>query len=120
MTYYYFIRANDAHALESAPIFRVRVGKTQRAAALAADLSVRALQDDSMYFCIKSDQSQIFVRKLLRQNPFRAFYDVTIVQLNKMLKLGAMVADVENLSELYRCNRDYMLRNIRGANTIDL
>lgn len=114
---YYFINAETAEALESAPIFRVRVGS---AAAAAAALAARALVDDSIYFCIKSDDSQVFVRKLMRQNKNRAFYDVTISQLKKIIDTAANVVHVENLSERIKANRDYLLRQIRGSKILNL
>lgn len=116
---YYFINAETAEALESAPIFRVRVGSTDRAAAAAA-LAARALVDNSIYFCIKSDDSQMFVGKLMRQNENRAFYDVTISQLKKIINTTANVVHVENLSERIKANRDYLLRTIRGAKTLTI
>lgn len=117
---YYFISAENTEALESAPIFRVRVGSTARAGDACADLTARALVDDSIYFCIKSDDSQEFARKLMRQNENRAFYDVTIAQLVKIIATPANVARVENLSANYKTNRDYLLRQIRGANILNL
>lgn len=117
---YYFISAENTEALESAPIFRVRVGSTARAADACADLTARALVDDSIYFCIKYDDSQEFARKLMRQNENRAFYDVTIAQLVKIIATPANVARVENLSANYKTNRDYLLRQIRGANILNL
>lgn len=117
---YYFISAENTEALESAPIFRVSVGSTARAAGTCADLTARALVDDSIYFCVKSNDSQEFTRKLMRQNENRAFYDVTIAQLVKIIATPANVAHVENLSERFKTNRDYMLRNIRGANILNL
>lgn len=115
---YYFINAETAEALESAPIFRVRVGSTDRAARAAAALAARALVDNSIYFCIKSDDSQMFVGKLMRQNENRAFYDVTISQLKKIINTTANVVHVENLSERIKANRDYLLQTIRGAKTL--
>lgn len=117
---YYFISAENSEALESAPIFRVRVGSTARAADASADLTARALVDDSIFFCIKSNDSQEFVGKLMRQNENRAFYDVTISQLMKIINTAANVVHVENLSERIKANRDYLLRNIRGANILNL
>lgn len=117
---YYFISAENAEALESAPIFRVRVGSTARAADACADLTARALCDDSIYFCVKSDDSQEFTRKLIRQNENRAFYDVTIAQLVKIIATPANVVHVENLSERIKANRDYMLRTIRGSKILNL
>lgn len=100
---YYFIIADTAEALESAPIFRVRVGSAARAAAAAAALAARAL-----------------VGKLMRQNENRAFYDVTISQLKKFINTTANVVHVENLSERIKANRDYLLRTIRGAKTLTI
>ena len=117
---YYFICAETAEALESAPIFRVRVGSAARAAAAAAALAARALVDNSIYFCIKSDESHVFVGKLMRQNEYRAFYDVTISQLMKIMGTTANVVYVENLCERIKANRDYLLRTIRGANILNL
>lgn len=117
---YYFINAETTEALESAPIFRVRVGSTDRAAAAAAALAARALVDNSIYFCIKSDDSQMFVGKLQRQNQNRAFYDVTISQLIKIMGTTANVVHVENLSERIKANRDYLLRTIRGSKILNL
>lgn len=117
---YYFISAENSEALESAPIFRVRVGKTARAIDACADLTARALVDHSIYFCIKSNDTQEFTRKLMQQNENRAFYDVTIAQLVKIIATPANVAHVENLSVNYKANRDYLLRQIRGANILNL
>ena len=117
---YYYISAENTEALESAPIFRVRVGSTARAADAFADLTARALVDNSIYFCVKSDDSQEFVRKLMRQNENRAFYDVTITQLVKIIATPANVVHVENLSERIKTNRNYLLRQIRGANILKL
>lgn len=93
---YWYIKANSTEELESAPIF------------------------DSIYFCVNSDESHSFVMKLQRQNENRAFYDITISQLKKIMNTAANVVHVENLSERIKANRDYLLRNIRGAKTLTI
>ena len=117
---YWYIKANSAEGLESAPIFKVRVGKTKSDLNKLDEISAAALVDDSIFFCINSDESHSFVMKLQRQNQNRAFYDVTISQLKKIIDSTANVVHVENLSEIIKANRDYLLRTIRGANILNL
>lgn len=54
------------------------------------------------------------------ENENRAFYDVTISQLMKIMNTTANVVHVENLSERIKANRDYMLRTIRGSKILNL
>lgn len=117
---YWYIKANTTDELESAPIFKVRVGKSKSDLNKLAEISAAALVDDSIYFCINSDESHCFVMKLQRQNENRAFYDVTISQLKKIINTAANVVNVENLSERIKANRNYLLRTIRGANILNL
>lgn len=117
---YWYIRAKNTEELESAPIFKVRVGKSKSELNKLAEISAAALVDDSIYFCVNSDESHCFVMKLQRQNENRAFYDVTISQLKKIMNTAANVVHVENLSERIKANRDYMLRTIRGSNILNL
>lgn len=65
---YWYIKAKTTEELESAPIFKVRVGKSK----------------------------------------------------SEMMGTTANVVHVENLSERIKANRDYLLRNIRGANILNL
>ena len=117
---YWYIKANSTEELESAPIFKVRVGKTKSDLNKLAEISAAALVDDSIFFCINSDESHNFVMKLQRQNENRAFYDVTISQLKKIMNTTANVVHVENLCERIKANRDYMLRTIRGSKILNL
>lgn len=117
---YWYIKANTTEELESAPIFKVRAGKSKSDQNKLAEISAAALVDDSIFFCINSDESHCFVMKLQRQNENRAFYDVTIAQLVKIIATPANVAHVENLSERIKTNRNYLLRQIRGANILKL
>lgn len=117
---YWYIKATSTEELESAPIFKVRVGKSKSNLIKLAEISAAALVDDSIYFCVNSDESHLFVMKLQRQNENRAFYDVTITQLKKIIDTAANVVHVENLSERIKANRDYLLRTIRGANILNL
>ena len=117
---YWYIKAKTTEELESAPIFKVRVGKSKSDLHKLAEISAAALVDDSIFFCVNSDESHCFVMKLQRQNENRAFYDVTIAQLVKIIATPANVARVENLSANYKTNRDYLLRQIRGANILNL
>ena len=117
---YWYIKAKTTDELESAPIFKVRVGSSKSDLHKLAEISAAALVDDSIFFCINSDESHCFVMKLQRQNENRAFYDVTISQLMKMMSTAANVVHVENLSERIKANRNYLLRQIRGANILKL
>lgn len=117
---YWFIKAKTTEELESAPIFKVRVGKTKSDLNKLAEISAAALVDDSIYFCVNSDESHCFVMKLQRQNENRAFYDVTISQLKKIMNTAANVVHVENLSDRIKANRGYMLRTIRGSKILNL
>lgn len=117
---YWYIKAKTTEELESAPIFKVRVGKSKSDLNKLAEISAAALVDDSIYFCVNSDESHCFVMKLQRQNENRAFYDVTISQLKKIMNTAANVVHVENLSERIKANRDYMLRTIRGSKILNL
>lgn len=117
---YWYIKAKTTDELESAPIFKVRVGKSKSDLNKLAEISAAALVDDSIYFCVNSDESHCFVMKLQRQNENRAFYDVTISQLMKIMGTTANVEHVENLSERIRVNCNYLLRQIRGANILNL
>ena len=114
---YWYIKAKTTEELESV---KVRVGKSKSDMNKLAEISAAALVDDSIFFCVKSDDSQEFIGKLMRQNENRAFYDVTISQLMKMMNTAANVVHVENLSERIKANRDYLLRTIRGANILKL
>ena len=51
---------------------------------------------------------------------YRAFYDVTISQLKKIMNTAANVVHVENLSERIKANREYMLRAIRSSKILNL
>lgn len=117
---YWYIKAKTTEELESAPIFKVRVGKSKSDLNKLAEISAAALVDDSIFFCINSDESHSFVMKLQRQNENRAFYDVTISQLMKMMNTAANVVHVENLCARIKANRDYMLRTIRGSKILNL
>lgn len=117
---YWYIKAKTTEELETAPIFKVRVGKSKSDLNKLAEISAAALVDDSIFFCINSEESHIFVMKLQRQNENRAFYDVTISQLKKIISTAANVVHVENLSERIKANRDYLLRTIRGAKTLTI
>lgn len=117
---YWYIKAKTTEELESAPIFKVRVGTTKSDLHKLAEISAAALVDDSIYFCVNSDESHCFVIKLQRQNENRAFYDVTISQLMKIMGTTANVVHVENLSERVKANREYMLRTIRGSKILNL
>ena len=117
---YWYIKAKTTDELESAPIFKVRVGSSKSDLHKLAEISAAALVDDSIYFCINSDESHCFVMKLQRQNENRAFYDVTISQLKKIMNTAANVVHVENLSERIKTNRDYLLRTIRGSKILNL
>lgn len=117
---YWYIKAKTTEELESAPIFKVRVGKSKSDLHKLAEISAAALVDDSIFFCVNSDESHSFVMKLQRQNENRAFYDVTISQLKKIMNTTANVVHVENLSERVKANRDYMLREIRGSKILNL
>lgn len=117
---YWYIKANTTEELESAPIFKVRVGTSKADLNKLAEISAAALVHDSIFFCINSDESHCFIMKLQRQNENRAFYDVTIAQLVKIIATPANVVHVENLSERIKTNRGYLLRQIRGANILNL
>lgn len=117
---YWYIKATTTEELESAPIFKVRVGKTKSDLNKLAEISAAALVDCSIYFCVNSDESHLFVMKLQRQNENRAFYDVTISQLWKIINTAANVVHVENLSERIKANRDYLLRQIRGSKILNI
>ena len=117
---YWFIKAKTTEELESAPIFKVRVGTSKSDLNKLAEISAAALVDDSIYFCVNSDESHCFVMKLQRQNENRAFYDVTISQFMNIMNTAANVVHVENLSERIKANRDYMLRTIRGSKILNL
>lgn len=117
---YWFIKAKTTEELESAPIFKVRVGKSNSDLNKLAEISAAALVDDSIFFCVNTDESHSFVMKLQRQNENRTFYDVTISQLMKIMNTTANVVHVENLSERIKANRDYLLRTIRGSKILNL
>lgn len=119
MTYYYCVRAQSSEALESAPIFLVKCGKSKRAAEALADVSVKALQDNDLYFCVKSAESSLFVLQLLQQNPFREQFCVKIENLCKLLTTSANVAHVENLSPIFKANLFHLLRSVRGAKCLN-
>lgn len=102
-SYWYFIHAATPAALESAPIYIVKVGETRRAAAAHARLAVRALDAD-FYYCIKNQESTEFYGRLREQNPHREIYEVTPETLIKIYDLDQNVANVKNLSDLVRRN----------------
>lgn len=105
--YWYFIEAADTAALETAPVFIVKVGETRAAAAAHATLCVRAL-DNRLYYCIHSEESTVFYGKLMRQNPNREVYELRCEILLKILdgkkELIQNVVHVKNLSSIIRRN----------------
>lgn len=96
---FYFLRS-ELDAEESA-IFCVMVGSSKRERAAAAEISVRALLDDSIYFARADEESSSFVAQLIKQNPNREFYKCTAHQLLKFME-SANSDYVENLSEQFR------------------
>jgi hypothetical protein len=115
-SYYYFIRATDTLALEHSPIFHVKVGKSKRAATAHAAVAAHSLLSDELFYCVRSLESSRFIARLMAQNPSRACYEISVVELEKMLKTAAYVADVKNLSTNFRRNHSYLTAQTRGTN----
>lgn len=115
MELWYFIQANSSEAVESAPIYIVKVGKTKRAQSAHADLCARCFVSDEFYYCVRSMDSSEFVHKLLLQNSEREIYEVTAEQLRRKLTLTANVVNVKNLSPMWRDNQRMLLAKIRGS-----
>lgn len=120
MELWYFVQATSSAAVEFAPIYIVKVGKSSRAQAAHADLCARSLASDDFYYCVRSLASSAFVRRLLLQNSRRDVYTITARQLCRLLDSTANVADVKNLSEVFQVNQSYLVRSVRGANFLTL
>lgn len=122
--YWYFIKADSVEQLESAAIFNVKVGESKRAQAAHAAICAQALTSDSIYYCIKSDESLIFTMNLQIQNPNRPVFELKVEQLKSLLaqnspvETAAYAANVENLCNRIRTNTEYMRRQIRGCENL--
>lgn len=119
-SWYYFLQAKQPTELETAPVFIVGVGIGKADQKAHAALAAAALVDDTIYYCIKSDESARFYHNLLAQNPYRAIYKVTAALLwsffrkNSLQNIDVVTRNVENLSLLYRCNH----RNLRIGHSV--
>lgn len=83
----------------------VAVGTSKADQHAHAELAARALVDNSLYYCIKDETSQMFVARLLEQNPDREIYRVTPRQALRFIENRAMASYVKNLSYAFRALR---------------
>ena len=80
----------------------VAVGTSKADQHAHSELAARALVDDSLYYCVKDETSQIFIARLLEQNPDREIYRVTPRQAIRFIENRAMADYVKNLSHAFR------------------
>mgnify|MGYP000355200184 FL=1 len=80
----------------------VAVGTSKADQHAHAELAARALVDDSLYYCVKDETSQVFVERLLEQNPDREIYRVTPRQALRFIENRAIADYVKNLSYAFR------------------
>lgn len=80
----------------------VAVGSSKVDQHAHAELAARALVDDSLYYCVKDETSQMFVARLLEQNPEREIYRVTPRQALRFIENRAIADYVKNLSYAFR------------------
>lgn len=80
----------------------VAVGTSKADQHAHAELAARALMDDSLYYCVKDETSQVFVARLLEQNPDREIYRVTPRQALRFIENRAIADYVKNLSYAFR------------------
>lgn len=118
MELWYFVQATSSDAVEFAPIYIVKVGKSSRAQAAHADLCARSLASDDFFYCVRSSASSAFIRRLLIQNSRREILEITAQQLCRFLKSTANVVNVKNLSDVFQVNQSYLTSQIRGTNFI--
>lgn len=80
----------------------VAVGSSKADQHAHAELAARALVDDSLYYCVKDETSQVFIARLLEQNPDREIYRVTPRQAIRFIENRALADYVKNLSHVFR------------------
>ena len=80
----------------------VAVGTSKADQHAHSELAARALVDDSLYYCVKDETSQIFIARLLEQNPDREIYRVTPRQAIRFIENRAMADYVKNLGHAFR------------------
>ena len=80
----------------------VAVGTSKADQHAHSELAARALVDDSLYYCVKDETSQVFVARLLEQNPDREIYRVTPRQALRFIENRAIADYVKNLSYAFR------------------
>lgn len=87
------------------PLLVVAVGTSKADQHAHAELAARALVDDSLYYCIKDETSEVFIARLLEQNPEREIYRVTPRQAIRFIENRALADYVKNLSFAFRALR---------------
>lgn len=80
----------------------VAVGTSKADQHAHAELAARALVDNSIYYCVKDETSQMFIARLLEQNTEREIYRVTPRQAIRFIENRAMADYVKNLSQAFR------------------
>lgn len=80
----------------------VAVGTSKADQHAHAELAARALVDNSIYYCVKDETSEMFVARLLEQNPGREIYRVTPRQAIRFIENRALADYVKNLSHAIR------------------
>lgn len=86
----------------SCALLVVAVGTSKADQHAHAELAARALVDNSLYYCIKDETSQVFVARLLEQNPDREIYRVTPRQALRCIENRAIADNVINLGRAFR------------------
>ena len=84
------------------PLLVVAVGTSKADQHAHAELAARALVDNSLYYCIKDETSEVFVARLLEQNPDREIYRVTPRQAIRFIENRAIADYVKNLGHAFR------------------
>lgn len=84
------------------PLLVVAVGTSKADQHANAELAARALVDNSLYYCVKDETSEMFVARLLEQNPDREIYRVTPRQAIRFIENRAIADYVKNLSVAFR------------------
>ena len=96
--YIFLYSTSDAH---DCPIFKVRVGSSQREQNALLELLTEALLDDNLFLYRVDEKAQEFVLRLMEQNQNREIYECSAAALLKLRKC-ANSAHVENLSRQFR------------------
>lgn len=95
----------------------VAVGTSKADQNAHAELAARALVDNSLYYCVKDETSEMFVARLLEQNPDREIYRVTPRQAIRFIENRAMADYVKNLGQAFRALRSMTRRETHNNQT---